>query len=51
MTTAAVADVTADAVAERAGGGQPGRLRSALAAAAIGTAAAVLTYKFLRSGA
>jgi hypothetical protein len=48
--TSAAVDVTADAVAERAGGGRPGRLRSALAAASIGAAAAVIAYKFLRSG-
>jgi hypothetical protein len=48
--TSTAVDVTADAVAERAGGGQPGRLRSVLAAAAIGVGAAVIAYKFLRSG-
>ena len=49
MTSTAV-DVTADAVAERAGGDQPGRLRSAMAATCIGIAAGVIAYKFLRSG-
>ena len=48
--TAAAVDVTADAVAERAGGGRPGRLRSVLAAVCIGAAATVISYKFLRSG-
>jgi hypothetical protein len=48
--TAAAAEVTTDAVAERAAGGSPGRLRSALAAATVGAAAAVLTYRLLRSG-
>jgi hypothetical protein len=48
--TAAAAEVTADAVAERATGGHPGRLRSVLAAVSVGAAAAVLTYRFLRSG-
>jgi len=48
--TAAAAEVTTDAVAERAAGGQPGRLRSVLAAASVGAAAAFLTYRFLRSG-
>lgn len=48
--TAAAAEVTTDAVAERAAGGSPGRLRSVLAAASIGAAAAVLTYRILRSG-
>lgn len=48
--TAAAAEVTTDAVAQRAAGGSPGRLRSALAAASVGAAAAVLTYRLLRSG-
>lgn len=49
MTTAA-AEVTTGAVAERAAGGHPGRLRSAMAAAMIGAAAAIFTYRVLRSG-
>jgi hypothetical protein len=40
----------ADVLAERAVGGRPSRIRSALAAAAIGVGAAVLTYRLLRSG-
>jgi hypothetical protein len=39
-----------EALVQRAAGGRPGRLRAAVAAAAIGAGAAVLTYKVLRSG-
>jgi hypothetical protein len=37
-------------LAERAAGRRPSRVRSVLAAAAIGAGAAVLTYRLLRSG-
>jgi hypothetical protein len=37
-----------DAVAERAAGGRPGRLRSTIAALAIGFAAGVAAYHVLR---
>lgn len=39
---------TIDAVAQRAAGERPSRTRSALAAVAVGGAAAVLTYRLLR---
>jgi len=42
--------VTTAAVAERAAGGRPGRLRALAAAATVGLGAAVLTYRLLRSG-
>jgi len=38
------------AVAERTAGGRPSRLRSLVAAAAVGAGAAVITYRVLRSG-
>jgi len=38
-----------EAISQRAAGQRPGRLRAAIAAAAIGTGAAVLTYRVLRS--
>ena len=38
------------AAAERLTGFGPGRMRSAAAAAVVGTASAVATYKLLRSG-
>jgi hypothetical protein len=40
-----------EVLAERAAGRRPSRLRSALAAAAVGAVAALLTYRVLRSGA
>jgi hypothetical protein len=40
---------TIDAVTQRAGGARPSRTRSALAAVVVGGAAAVLTYRLLRS--
>jgi len=40
--------VAKDAVAERAAGGRPGRLRSLMAAMAIGFAGGVLAYHLLR---
>lgn len=39
-----------EALSQRIRGVGPGRLRALLAAAVIGTAAAVATYKLLRSG-
>jgi hypothetical protein len=39
-----------EAVAERVTGDRPSRLKSALAAASIGFAAAAVAYKLLRSG-
>jgi hypothetical protein len=41
----------AQAVAERIAGGRPSRVRASVAAVAVGTAAAVLTYRLLRGGA
>ena len=40
-----------ETVAERAAGNRPGRVRAAIAAAAVGAGAAVLTYRVWRSGA
>jgi len=40
--------VVEDAVAERATGGKPGRLKSMLAALAIGFAGGVMAYHLLR---
>jgi hypothetical protein len=40
--------VAADAVAERAAGERPGRLRSVVAALVIGAAAGALAYHLLR---
>jgi hypothetical protein len=40
--------VVEEAVSERAAGGRPGRLRSLLAALAIGFAAGALAYHLLR---
>jgi hypothetical protein len=40
-----------DAVVERARGGQPSRAKSFIAATIIGLAAAVATFRLLRSGA
>jgi hypothetical protein len=40
----------ARATADRLRGDRPGPLRAAVAAAVTGTAAAVLTYRLLRSG-
>jgi hypothetical protein len=39
-----------EVLVERAAGHRPSRVRSALAAAAVGAGAAVLTYRLLRSG-
>ena len=41
---------TIDAVTQRAGGERPSRTRSVFAAVMVGGAAAVLTYRLLRSG-
>ena len=49
MTAAAVRTV-GKAAAARVVGLRPGRMRALIAAAATGTAAAVLTYRALRSG-
>ena len=38
------------AAGERLGGGQPGRWRASVAAAAVGGAVAVTVYRVLRSG-
>ena len=46
----AVLKTMGKAVAERAIGIGPGRVRSAVVAAATGTATAVVTYRVLRSG-
>jgi hypothetical protein len=43
-----VKGVAKDAVAERAAGGRPGRVRSTLAALAVGFAAGVAAYHLLR---
>jgi hypothetical protein len=40
-----------EVLAERVAGRHPSRVRSAIAAAAVGAGAAVLTYRLLRSGA
>ena len=39
-----------EAVVERAGGNQPSRTKSLIAAAVVGFAAAVATFRLLRSG-
>ena len=44
----AVKGAVEDAVAERASGGRPGRMRSLVAAMAIGFAAGLLAYHLLR---
>jgi len=49
MTASAPVRASVPAVAERAMGRQPSRLRSLFAAGAVGAAAAVLTYRLLRS--
>jgi hypothetical protein len=49
MAVSATAKAAAPAVAERARGEQPSRLRSLVAAASVGVAAAVLTYRLLRN--
>jgi hypothetical protein len=41
---------TAEVLADRVSGRRPSRVRAAIAAAAIGAGAAVLTYRLLRSG-
>ncbi|MFL5951884.1 MAG: hypothetical protein ACJ74M_09805 [Gaiellaceae bacterium] len=38
-----------ETLASKAAGHRPGRVRAAIAAAAVGTGAAVLTYRVLRS--
>lgn len=43
-------DTVQDAVTERIAGNPPSRLKSFLAATAIGLAAAAVTYRLLRSG-
>lgn len=48
--TAAPIKTAGKAAAERLAGMRPGRWRSLVAAAAAGTATAVLTYRALRSG-
>jgi hypothetical protein len=45
-----VSDLVKDAVSDRVSGERPGRMRSLLAAAAVGVACATLAYKLLRSG-
>src|SRR3954453_14178161 len=42
--------LVAEAAKDRIEGDRPGRVRALLAAAAAGVAAAVVTYRFLRSG-
>ena len=49
MAASATMRAAAPAVAERAVGQQPSRLRSLLAAGVVGATAAVLTYRLLRS--
>jgi hypothetical protein len=38
------------AISERLGGGRPGALRAFIVAVVVGLAAAVITYRLLRSG-
>jgi hypothetical protein len=47
-TAAVMKGIAEDAIAERAAGKRPGRLRSTLAALAIGFAAGALAYHVLR---
>ena len=49
MTSAAIRSLGKTA-AQRVSGSKPGAIRALIAAAIVGTAAAVLTYKLLRSG-
>jgi hypothetical protein len=49
MAASAAFEAVAPAVAERLRGEQPSRGRAVIAAAAIGVAAAVATYRLLRS--
>jgi hypothetical protein len=49
VSTTAAVKAAAPAVAERAQGRQPGRIRAVLAATVIGTAVAVTAYKLLRN--
>lgn len=49
MAASATMRAAAPALAERAVGRQPSRLRSLLAAGVVGAAAAVVTYRLLRS--
>jgi hypothetical protein len=49
MPGSAAAEVVAPAVVERVRGRQPSRVRSLVAAGAVGMAAAVITYRVLRS--
>ena len=44
-----MSDLVKSAVADRVAGDSPGRLRSLVAAAAVGVACAALTYRLLRS--
>jgi hypothetical protein len=45
-----VKGVVEDAVADRAAGGRPGRIRSIVAAIVAGFGCAMLAYRLLRSG-
>jgi len=49
MAATATAKAAAPALADRIGGRQASRLRSLLVAGMVGTTAAVLTYRLLRS--
>ena len=49
MATSA-AETAAETVGERLAGEQPGRLRALATSTVVGVAAAVVTYKLLRSG-
>jgi hypothetical protein len=49
MAASATAEAAAPAIADRLRGEQPSRFRSLVAAGVVGVAAAVLTYRLLRS--
>jgi hypothetical protein len=49
MAASTAVRVAAPAVADRAMGRQPSRLRSLLVAGVVGTTAAVVTYRLLRT--
>jgi hypothetical protein len=49
MAATATAKAAAPAIADRVSGQQPSRLRSLLVAGMVGTTAAVVTYRLLRS--
>jgi hypothetical protein len=49
MATSAAVKAAVPAVADRARGRQPSRMRSLFAAAVVGAAAAAVTYRLLRS--